>query len=76
MNRYAFFDNMTWPVPETDSDDANLEWKLRYSPEALTKSDLMYAASIIAAYGQMIFDPCRKRQNVISKIRNFIRNKS
>jgi hypothetical protein len=46
---------------------ADLEWSLRYgNPE---KGELLLAASIIAAYRQMVGDTQKKRSMVVSELR-------
>lgn len=62
---YASFDTMVWPCPGTRMGDVN--WTLRYGTP--TKRDLLYAASIIEAYAQMIGDPEKKRRGVIKQLR-------
>jgi len=58
--------DMSWPLP-----DGDLEWTLRYSQE-LSETDRLRAASILAAYAQMIRDPVAKRQMVIREIRRAV----
>jgi len=58
--------DMSWPLP-----DAGLEWRLRYGEP--TNADMLGAASILAAYTQMIRDPQEKRQMVIGAIREALR---
>lgn len=62
---FAHFDDMTWP--STGEYWKDLEWRLRYSNP--TRQDMISAASVLSAYRQMIYDPIRKRQRVISEIR-------
>jgi hypothetical protein len=64
---YSSFDEMCWPVPGEAA--GNVEWRLRYAPEALSRSDHMLAASIINAYRQMVGDPETKRRAVIRQLR-------
>lgn len=59
--------DMSWPYPAD-----GLEWRMRYLRE-VSLSDRMSAASIIAAYVQMIKDPVKKRQMVISEIRKALK---
>lgn len=70
-NKFAHFDGMVWPLPAVREDDVS--WKLRYMPQTLTRADELYCASIIEAYSQMIFDPIKKRQGVIKKIRKALK---
>lgn len=53
---FLHFDDMTWPNPE---DPLMVEWKLRHGEP--TKSDLMVAASMIAAYKQLVYDTQTRR---------------
>ena len=59
---------MSWPAPGEYMDA--IEWQLRYSRDPLVTIEVrMAAASIIAAYKQMIFDKKEKRQMVIRELR-------
>lgn len=62
---YAHFDDMTWPAPGEELSE--VEWHLRYG--GVTRSDLVVAASVIAAYRELISAPRRKRERVIRGIR-------
>ncbi len=53
--RYARGDGgTTWPVVQYGEHD--VEWKLRYHPESLTREDRLWLASVIVAY-QHLTDP-------------------
>lgn len=56
---FAFFEDMTWPCPGKRMGD--LEWTLRYGTP--TREDLLYAASIVASFGQMVANDTVKRRN-------------
>jgi len=71
---YASFDDMCWPVPGECAGD--IEWRLRYAPERLSRADHMLAASIINAYRQMVGDPETKRRAVIRQLRLAQRERS
>lgn len=62
-------DFMAWPNP-LDPDE--VEWKLRYSTP--TKSELMHASSVLAAYRALIFLPSRTREKRISAIRKALKS--
>lgn len=62
---YAHFDSMCWPVPNAAAGE--VEWRLRHG--YASKQDIMYAASVMAAYRQMIDDPHHKRVRVIRELR-------
>jgi hypothetical protein len=59
--------DMSWPLP-----DGDLEHALRYDNE-LSEVVRFRAASILSAYAQMIRDPQKKRQMVISEIRRALK---
>lgn len=62
---WARFDEMTWPMPSERLDE--VEHTLRYGEPS--RSDLLKAASVIAAYRQMVSDPRRKRDAVVRRLR-------
>lgn len=65
--RFENFAEMSWPNPASTGD---LEWRMRYAPETLTKSDRMCAASVIAAYRALILDKTVKgRQFVVRELK-------
>lgn len=51
------FDQMTWPKPLPD-----LEWVLRYGTP--TKTELLNAASILAAYKALLFKSQKDRNHI------------
>jgi len=59
--------DVVWPLPNGD-----LEWRLRYATE-ISEVDRMRAASILAAYAQMIRDTTEKRQMVVREIRKAVK---
>jgi hypothetical protein len=61
---YLHFDGMTWPNP---ADPLGVEYRLRYGTPS--RSDLMVAASFVAAYRQLVDDPVRRREAKIRGIR-------
>jgi hypothetical protein len=65
MIGWAHFDGMAWNAP--DASHRDLEWRLRYG--APTKADLLRAASVLAAYDEIIHCPRRKREYVVRQIR-------
>jgi len=66
---YLKIKDMTWPMPGHRMDE--IEWLLRYGQP--THMDQMGAASIIAAYRQMVSDTQAKRNMVISALRKGIK---
>lgn len=62
---HVTIDDTAWPLPNN-----NLEWTLRYGTP--TKTDLLLAASILAAYSQIVlYDTQKQRNMVCSKIQDF-----
>lgn len=58
-------EGMTWPAPSDALDD--VQWRLRFSSP--TKSDLLVAAGVMAAYNQMVADPKSKRDMIVRELR-------
>lgn len=59
------FDGMGWPHPD---DAADLEWRLRYTTTA-SREDCLTAASVVAAYRQLIGDSLATSRSKLSRIR-------
>jgi hypothetical protein len=55
---------MAWPNPD---DPGEVQWRLRYSTP--TRSDLLFAASVLAAYSQLVEDSQRVRNEKVAGIR-------
>jgi hypothetical protein len=62
---HAHFDFMAWPLPNAKAGE--IEWRLRHGQA--TQSDLLFAASVMSAYRQMVNDPVKKRQKVVAVLR-------
>lgn len=62
---------MTWPNP---TDPTELEWRLRYSPESITRGDQLAIASVLSAYGYLIGLDARTRQRRVMQIRRAIKD--
>jgi len=62
---YVIFGGMTWPVPGTRFEEA--EYRLRYG--RATTQDIALAASVMAAYRQMVGDPEAKLRYVMRNVR-------
>lgn len=60
---YGTIEGTTWPV---DTDD--VQWKLRYAPNALTKEDRLFAASVMAAYAHLT-DPMVDEESAIAALK-------
>ena len=65
---YAVFDGMCWPLPSARIKD--IEWKMRHDPKEVNAGDLMLAASVLAAYGELVHCSSRKRATVIQGMRD------
>lgn len=66
MKPYLFFEGMTWPNPQHAGD---LEWKLRYAEKHVTRGEQLTAASILAAYRELVDMPAKRRAKRIAGIR-------
>jgi hypothetical protein len=66
VKNYASFDEMTWPG-HWDADE--VEYRLRHAPELATREDLMHAATVMAAYRELINCTAEKRRHVVREIR-------
>jgi hypothetical protein len=62
----AAFDDMTWPLANDAIGD--VEWVLRYAPE-VSGTDRFIAASVLAAYRELVHCPRAKREAVIRRLR-------
>lgn len=63
---YLRIQDMTWPSPEHAGD---LEYKLRYSSEYITRGDQLVAASILAAYRELVSMTAERRRRIVRLIR-------
>lgn len=63
-SKYLHFDDMTWPDP---ADPGEVEWKLCYGHP--TQTDRYFAASVMAAYRQLVTDTQKVRNYKVSAIR-------
>ena len=64
---FANFGEMSWPMPSERL--ADVESKLRHCPGEASQCDMMLAASVLAAYRELVLCSSRKRAVVISGIR-------
>ncbi len=62
--------DMSWPLP-----DGDLEYTLMHRRE-LSVIERFRAAAILSAYAQMIRDPQKKRQMVITEIRKAFKGRT
>lgn len=68
--RWCSFDEMVWPRPDEAMNA--LEWRLRYD-QVVTAEDRLAAASIVAAYRELIYAPGDKRDAVVRELRAAVR---
>ena len=74
LNRHVkLTDGTIWPLDTPDPDRGTIEWKLRYSPDTITKADHMHAASILATWARLTdsqtpLDPIIKQIREIRRI--------
>lgn len=64
---YVFFDSMTWPYPGERL--AELERKLRQQPAELSASDRLLAASVVAAFFQLVENDESQNEIVLENLR-------
>ncbi len=51
---YVRVDNqMTFPNPH-DEKVNNIEWKMRYAPESISRGEMLIAASVFSAYRELV----------------------
>lgn len=62
----AIFDDMTWP--RADNSTGNIEYAIRHGPNP-SRSDVMIAASTMAAYRELVWCPRSKREAVVRRLR-------
>lgn len=61
-------DDTVWPDPNTECCN-DLEWKLRYSQDSLSKGDLFVAAHILSAYSDLIGMTQKRRNKVCEELK-------
>lgn len=64
--RTVHWDGMCWPRYLENEDDS-VQWRIRYNSE--TKEDLLYAASVMAAYSALVGVTEKRRREIISTLR-------
>lgn len=60
-------DGSMWPALEPDDDLDSVEWKLRYSPKSVTQEDMLYAASVMAAYQYLVYEADRDKVALVRR---------
>ena len=66
IRSYVHFDGMAWPDPRFAAD---VNWRLRYSPQSITRSDQLVLASIADAYTTIISMTQRERNSRAARIK-------
>lgn len=46
-----------------------LEWRLRYLPDRITREELLEVASVVSAYTALLRAPRARREEVVRRIR-------
>ncbi len=64
-------DGTVWPVDV----DGEVQWKLRYAPDTLTRGDQLVAASLLAAWATLL-DPTVPIDPNIRRVRKLRRNRN
>lgn len=67
--RIGGLDGMVWPDPR---DPRELEWRLRYAPDSITRADQLALASIVHAYGYLVYLDARTRQKRVMQVREAV----
>lgn len=61
-------DGSSFPLAVSLDEDVNgIEWRLRYSPDSITREDKLVLAGIVAAYNALIFDSDRAKRDLVSR---------
>lgn len=60
-------ETMSWPQAGERLDD--IDWKLRYAPQKMTRKDELMAASIISAYQALVHKSAQEFPRIASAIR-------
>lgn len=66
--RWHRFDTMTWPLSDPD-----LNWRIRFAPESVNRQDMLYLASVLDAYQELISCGRAKREHVTKQLRDYAR---
>lgn len=67
--KFARFSEMTWPIHIEDENDS-VQWRLRYGEPS--REDILFAASVMQAYAELVESPSRKRDAVIAILRRCV----
>jgi len=72
---YIKIDDMVFPNPVSEK-NYDLEWRARFSSDILSNTDILYVASVMSAYRELIQMSQRKRNSICSEIRNTVKSQS
>ena len=63
MARYITIgDGAVWPLAiSLDPDRVGIEWRLRYAPDSITRTDLLVLAGIVSAYNWIMLETTAAR---------------
>lgn len=64
----AHFGGMSWPRPGEALTD--LAYRMRYSPERVSPSDLLMAVSVLDAYDALIAKPAYRSREIVRVIKS------
>lgn len=65
---YLRFDGMTWPNPDAAGE---AQWRILYGEP--TRADFLLVASVVSAYGQLVEDSQRRRNEKVAGIRRTLK---
>lgn len=63
---FVRFDEMTWHLPQCGED--GLQWRLRYAPATITRSDMLTLAESLCSYHALIFKTQKDRNYICKKL--------
>jgi hypothetical protein len=67
-SRVTLPDGSSWPRPALGYDeDGDIGWRCRYSPDSITRQDLMRLAGIVDAYGILVAESTQKRRDYVCR---------
>ena len=68
MSRIPVSDGSSWPRPYVkNEEDVGIEWKLRYAPRLLTRSDFLEIAAIMSAYDRLVASSTRSERDLVCR---------
>ena len=68
MSRITVSDGSSWPRPYVENEeDVGIEWKLRYAPRLLNRSDFLEIAAIMSAYDHLILGSTQAKRDLVCR---------